>query len=177
MSFLNTSDFPFLKTLEEHWEEIRAEYDAMASQSTPWHEAIHNGKWDVIGFRSQGLDILENQRHAPITTAICDQLPGIYTYGFSIMKPGCEIQPHVGYTDAVLRGHLGLYSNAHAALKVGEETYTWTPGKIFVFDDTTLHSAWNRGETTRVILLFDFFRPLDEAAFNNELKRLHGATT
>ncbi|KAB2642727.1 MAG: aspartyl/asparaginyl beta-hydroxylase domain-containing protein [Verrucomicrobia bacterium] len=167
MSFLNTSHFPFLSTLEDHWKEIRSEYDAMAAQSIPWHEAIHNGKWDVIGFRFQGHDILENQRHAPITTSICDQIPGIFSYGFSIMKPGCEIKPHVGYTDAVLRAHLGLYSNPHAALQVGEEVCTWTPGKIFVFDDTTLHSAWNRGDSIRVILLFDFFRPVEEEEFSN----------
>jgi aspartyl/asparaginyl beta-hydroxylase (cupin superfamily) len=135
MSFLNTTDFPLLKTLEDHWEQIRTEYDAMASQSIPWYEPIHNGKWDVLGLRFQGQDFLENQQQAPITSSICNALPGIFSYGFSIMKPGCEIHPHVGYTDTVLRGHLGLYSNAHAALQVGEETKTWTPGKIFVFDD------------------------------------------
>jgi len=159
MSFFNASHFPFLRTLEDHWESIRGEYDAMASQSIPWHEAIHNGKWDVIGLRFEGMDILENQRHAPITSSLCDQIPGICTYGFSIMKPGCKIKPHVGYTNAVLRGHLGLYSNDHCVLQVGEESRTWIPGKTFVFDDTIRHAAWNDGESTRVILLFDFLRP------------------
>ncbi|HLB33114.1 MAG: hypothetical protein A3F67_07410 [Verrucomicrobia bacterium RIFCSPHIGHO2_12_FULL_41_10] len=156
MSFLNSNAFTFLYPLEDYWKEIRAEYDAMASSSVKWQEPIHNGKWDVIGFRFLDQDLPENKLRAPITSAICDSIPGIHTYGFSIMKPGCEIHPHVGYSNKVLRGHLGLYSNPHSALKVGEDIRGWKEGEVFVFDDTTLHSAWNRGETTRVILLFDF---------------------
>ncbi|MCX6957114.1 MAG: aspartyl/asparaginyl beta-hydroxylase domain-containing protein [Verrucomicrobiae bacterium] len=159
MSFLDTTNFPFLRPLEEHWKTIREEYDAMASQATQWHEPIHNGKWNVIGFRFQDQDLPENKIKAPFTSSLCDAIPRIHTYGFSIMESGCEIEPHVGYTNEVLRGHLGLYSNPTTALQVGEEARTWKEGKIFVFDDTTLHSAWNRGESKRVILLFDFHRP------------------
>ncbi|MEI6416693.1 MAG: aspartyl/asparaginyl beta-hydroxylase domain-containing protein [Verrucomicrobiota bacterium] len=159
MSFLDTTNFPFLRPLEEHWKTIREEYDTMASQATQWHEPIHNGKWNVIGFRFQDQDLPENKIKAPFTSSLCDAIPRIHTYGFSIMESGCEIEPHVGYTNEVLRGHLGLYSNPATALQVGEEARTWKEGEIFVFDDTTLHSAWNRGESKRVILLFDFYRP------------------
>lgn len=158
MSFLHTPDFPFLTPLEKQWPLIRAEYETLASGAVQWHEPIHNGKWNVIGFRFQDQDIPENKKKAPLTCKLCDAIPGIHTYGFSIMEPGCEIEPHVGYTNQVLRGHLGLYSNPNSALQVGEETRSWQEGKIFVFDDTTLHSAWNRGTTKRVILLFDFYR-------------------
>ena len=156
MSFIDPTDFKFIQPLEDHWKEIREEYDAMASSAVKWHEPIHNGKWDVIGFRFQGQDFPGNKLRAPITAAICDQIPTIHSYGFSILEPGCEIQPHIGYSNQILRGHLALYSNPLAALKVGEEIRPWTEGKAFIFDDTTLHSAWNRGETKRVILLFDF---------------------
>ncbi len=158
MSFLSISDFSFLRPLEEHWKGIRAEYDALASGAVQWHEPIHNGKWNVIGFRFQGQDFSENKSKAPLTASLCDAIPRIHTYGFSIMEPGCKIEPHVGYTNKVLRGHLALYSNPVAALQVGEEVRTWKEGEIFVFDDTTLHSAWNRGSSKRVILLFDFYR-------------------
>jgi len=158
MSFLSVTDFPFLRPLKEGWERIRAEYDVLASGAVQWHEPIHNGKWSVIGFRFQDQDLPKNKIKAPFTASLCDAIPGIHTYGFSIMEPGCEIEPHVGYTNAVLRGHLGLYFNADAALQVGEEIRTWKEGEIFVFDDTTLHSAWNRGPSKRVILLFDFYR-------------------
>ena len=156
MSFISATDFSFLQPLEHHWQQIREEYDAIASSSVKWHEPIHNGKWNVIGFRFQGEDILENQERALITSSLCAQIPGIHTYGFSIMEPGCEIHPHVGYTNEVLRGHLGLYCNPLAGLQVGNDVRSWKEGEVFIFDDTTLHSAWNRGKTQRVILLFDF---------------------
>lgn len=156
MSFISTAEISFLQPLKAHWQAIRAEYDGMAAASIQWPEPIHNGKWNVLGLCFQGKDMVENKKRAPLTSSLCEAIPGIQTYGFSIMEPGCEIQPHVGYTNQVLRGHLGLYSNPAAALKIGEEVCHWKEGEVFVFDDTILHSAWNRGTTTRVILLFDF---------------------
>jgi aspartate beta-hydroxylase len=32
-------------------------------------------------------------------------------------------------------------------------------GKAWVFDDTMEHEAWNRSDQTRVILLFEIWRP------------------
>jgi aspartate beta-hydroxylase len=35
----------------------------------------------------------------------------------------------------------------------------WVEGKAWVFDDTIEHEAWNSTGGTRVILLFDIWRP------------------
>ena len=35
----------------------------------------------------------------------------------------------------------------------------WVAGKAWVFDDTIEHEAWNSSDATRVILLFDIWRP------------------
>lgn len=158
MSYWNADLFEFLYPLSEHWEEIRNEYDRMDDLAKSWHEPIYNRGWNVIGFMFQGNHFPNQKKLAPVTSGILDSVPGIHTYGFSIMEPGCEIHPHVGYTSEVLRGHLALYCNPQASLKVGDEVKTWREGEVFVFDDTTLHSAWNRGKTNRVVLLFDFFK-------------------
>ena len=150
-------DFTFLESLEQSWEAILAEYRALQSQQVSWPEPIHNGLWHVIGLKFQNRE-LPHKAFAPVTSKLCEAIPGITTYGFSIMKPGCEITPHVGYTDAVLRGHLGLVTNPQSGISVAGQTRVWEPGKAFVFDDTMLHSAWNRGSQDRVILLFDFMR-------------------
>jgi beta-hydroxylase len=39
---------------------------------------------------------------------------------------------------------------------VGDQVQDWQEGKCLVFDDTTEHEAWNRGDRTRVVLLIDF---------------------
>ena len=158
MSFKNVEQFVFLNSLQAHWEEIREEYTRMDNLAQSWHEPIYNQGWNVIGFLFQGKPFPNNKKLAPVTSSVMDNIAGIHTYGFSIMEPGCEIHPHVGYTSEVLRGHLALYSNPDAALKVGDEIRNWNEGEVFVFDDTTLHSAWNRGDVNRVVLLFDFYK-------------------
>ena len=35
----------------------------------------------------------------------------------------------------------------------------WAEGRAWVFDDTIEHEAWNRSDRTRVILLFEVWRP------------------
>jgi len=57
------------------------------------------------------------------------------------MNPGCVIVPHVGYSDKELRIYLCLYSNPHAALKVGSEVGHWGEGELLMFDDSVPHSA------------------------------------
>jgi ornithine lipid ester-linked acyl 2-hydroxylase len=42
---------------------------------------------------------------------------------------------------------------------VADETRTWNEGQCLVFDDTSEHEAWNRGASTRVVLLLDFKAP------------------
>ena len=152
------SYYSFLKPLKDHWLYIRNEYELLKHSPTLWHEGIHNGGWYVIGLKFQGQDLPEKDK-APVTSALCDAIPGIQTYGFSIMKPGCEIHPHHGYTDEVYRAHLGLYTNPHSGLQVEDYVHIWRNGELFMFDDTKLHSAWNRGGTDRVILLIDFLKP------------------
>jgi ornithine lipid ester-linked acyl 2-hydroxylase len=36
----------------------------------------------------------------------------------------------------------------------------WKPGEIFVLDDTYEHEVWNDTKDERVILIFDFDRPM-----------------
>lgn len=87
-------------------------------------------------------------------------MPGLTTAGFSRLAPGTHIQPHVGYTSAVLRCHLGLVvPDEGCALRVGEDTRTWAEGRCVVFDDTVEHEAWNRSGSDRIVLLVDFLRP------------------
>jgi ornithine lipid ester-linked acyl 2-hydroxylase len=44
-------------------------------------------------------------------------------------------------------------------MTVAGETRTWIEGKCLVFDDTSVHEAWNKSDSDRLILLLDFLRP------------------
>lgn len=158
MSFIDPSDFPFLKPLSDNWEIIRSEYDAVSGQIIPWPETIHNGKWSVIGLKFQDRELPLNKL-APVTTKLCEEIPGISTYGFSIMHPGCIIHPHTGHSNSVLRCHLGLYTNPESTITVEKQTYSWKEGELMIFNDMLLHSTYNKGTVDRVVLLLDFYRP------------------
>lgn len=157
MSFLDPYLVDTLLPLAGHWETIRHEYDYIKDEAVKWPEPIHNGQWTVIGLRFKSQD-LGLQADAPVTTGLCKQIPGVVTFGFSIMQPGCIIEPHRGYTSEVLRIHLGIYVNSHAAIMVGGQTRMWEAGKLLMFDDTQTHSAWNRGSNERVVLLLDVMK-------------------
>lgn len=157
MSFFNPYQVRTLLPLASNWEAIKSEYDSIRNRATKWPEPIHNGQWSVIGLSFNGKG-LSTQSDAPVTTRLCKEVPGILTFGFSIMKPGCIIRPHRGYTNEVLRIHLGIYVNDRAAIRVDGITRKWEAGRLLMFDDTQIHSAWNQGGEERVILLLDVKR-------------------
>lgn len=177
--------FPFLKDLEAGWKDaleeldnlLYAEVEANVSYFHPWKETIYTGNWDVYSLYWQGKKDKKNCERCPKTTALVEAVPGMVSAGFSALAPNTHIEPHVGYTDEVLRCHLGLIvpkplldcdrrssppmDAGTCWLRVGEDIYNWTPGKAFVFDDTIEHEALNCGDRTRFILLIDFKKPFE----------------
>jgi len=156
--FYKSSDFPFILNLEKNWLLIEGELKAIHPQSfSAWPEKfLYDGKWNVFGFYAFGRKMLGNCALCPETTRLLEEIPGMKTAGFSFLTSGTVIKPHIGYSDSVLRCHLGLVIPEECALRVGTETRTWENGKCIVFDDKTEHEAWNMGSSDRTILLIDF---------------------
>lgn len=126
--------------------------------ATPWVEGyLHDGGWDVFGLIMAGK-VLDSSVCAPLTMAAIAKIPGVFIAGFSILRAGASIKPHVGYTKDVWRSHLPLIADGQAYLSVGDERHYWAEKQIMVFDDTARHSACNPGERDRAILMVDFFK-------------------
>lgn len=159
--FLDTRDFPFTELLESRWQEIRREFERLArEQLSAWPERdLYEGGWDVFGLWAMGRQLVDNCNACPLTAQAVETIPGMTTAGFSVLAPAARIRPHVGYTNSVLRCHLGIVVPDACGLQVGEEIRHWQEGKCFVFDDTVRHSAWNESDSTRIVLLIDFLRP------------------
>jgi beta-hydroxylase len=45
-------------------------------------------------------------------------------------------------------------------MQVDDCTVSWEPGKCLVFDDFFPHEVWNDTDEQRVVLIFDFERPM-----------------
>src|SRR3546814_7962020 len=85
-------------------------------------------------------------RTAPLfpSTPLFRSVPGRAPVAFfSALKPGTHIPPHNGATNTRLTVHMPLVIPPDCALRVGDETRTWEPGKLLMFDDTIRHEAWN----------------------------------
>lgn len=126
----------------------------------PWHEPLHHGGWEAAGLKWQGEMLPGWDSH--YAGALAAVAPSIVNCGYSLLLPGTEIIPHEGYTSDVVRMHLGLSVPAEGdcALIVGGERRPWEPGGILFFDDTVEHSAHNRTEVARMVLLLDLDRKL-----------------
>ena len=159
--YYDVSEFPFAADLTQDWMLVRSEFERLAPENLmPWPEEILYEKgWDVFGLYAFGVKLRSNCLRCPETTRLVEGIPGLRTAGFSILQPGTHIRPHVGYTNAVLRCHLGLVVPDGCAMRVGADVRTWREGGCLIFDDTTEHEVWHRGTTPRAILLLDFARP------------------
>lgn len=159
-------EFPFLAILAENHGKIRKEFNEITHKRVIWPEQyLHNGMWFAYGilFKDKWLP-----NACPNTTRLVHMIPTAYIAGFSILRPGCVIKPHEGYTNQVLRCHLGIQcpefkSPVQPLLTVGsgldKHEMEWEEGKLLVFDDTQTHSVRHPGKQERVVLICDFKRP------------------
>lgn len=167
-------NYPFLLPIQEAWEDILNEYktaltidskSGMASNGLvwPWPDRdLYNKGWKAIGLIYKGRDDYHYTKQVrelfPLTNSLVKSIPGVYIAGFSILEPKTRIYPHTGYTGEVLRSHLGLITPKGAWIEVAGEKVEWEQGKMFVFDDTVTHNAYNGSDDERVILMIDFYK-------------------
>ena len=78
---------------------------------------------------------------------------------FSKLSAGARIPPHHGMINTRLVCHLPLIVPPGCGFRVGGEMRQWEVGQLLIFDDTIEHEAWNDGDSDRVILIFDAWRP------------------
>jgi len=170
---LDSKHFPFLKTFTENWPAIHAEVKEILKHReaipvfqdvSPDQMRIAKGSnWRTFILFGFGEKLEKNCRQAPVTTRLLEAVPDLQTAWFSILGPGYHIPAHRGVTKGILRAHLGLIipkDTEKCRMRVGDTINVWRPGEIFVFDDTYEHEVWNDTTDERVILLFDFTRPM-----------------
>lgn len=172
-SVLNNIDFSFIPEIEKNWELIYSEMESILrfrKLIPAFHEVskdqstISKGnKWQTFGLFGFGNKFMKNCSFAPNTTKLLETIPNLQTAWFSIIPPGYHIPSHTGITKSIIRGHLGLKipKNKNACyMNVGGSRVHWEQGKILIFDDTYEHAVWNNTNEERIVLLFDFDRPM-----------------
>jgi aspartate beta-hydroxylase len=180
IQFYERSDFPWLDKLEAATADIRAELMAILQEESafkPYVEGdarlpqtehqgmLNNPSWSAFYLWKQGELVPQNAARCPKTlSALADApLAGVKNRSpsvmFSQLRPGARIPPHTGEVNTRLICHLPLIVPDNCSFRVGNETRRLVEGKAWVFDDTMEHEAWNGSDRTRVILLFEIWRP------------------
>lgn len=170
---LDSKHFPFLKDFTDNWQAIHAEVRQILKHRediplfhdvSPDQMRISQGaNWRTFILFGFGQKLQKNAKQAPFTTALLEKVPHLQTAWFSILGPNYHIPAHRGVTKGILRCHLGIIIPKDADncyLRVADKIKVWQPGEIFVFDDTYEHEVFNNTDEERVILLFDFDRPM-----------------
>ncbi len=171
--YIPNQHFPFLAEVEANWREIRAELEVILHdrERIPFFDKIspdqarisHSQKWRTFFLWGLGEEVTGNTARCPKTAAMLRKIPGLRSAWFSILGPSYRIKRHRGITKGVLRAHLGLIVPErwqHCRMLVDEQPVHWREGQCFVFDDSRTHRVSNGTDEERVILLFDFDRPM-----------------
>lgn len=139
--------------------------EASAERPRAANPLINDPSWGAYYFWRNGEVVAENAARCPTTMAALNlaPMPTIDKRSpialWSLLKPGTHIQPHHGLLNTRLICHIPLIVPGDCALRVGNETREWREGEALIFDDSFEHEAWNRSDQTRVILLFEIWRP------------------
>ncbi|MEM6971765.1 MAG: aspartyl/asparaginyl beta-hydroxylase domain-containing protein [Pseudomonadota bacterium] len=171
--FIDPAHFPFLKEFEEKADIITEEVRGILQHrdAIPGFEQISpdqyriavERQWKTFVLFGFGFALEKNCKSAPATAELLRRIPNIQTAWFSILAPGYHIPAHTGVTKGIVRAHLGLIiprEREKCRIRVDSEIRAWESGKVIMLDDTYEHEVWNETDEERVILLFDFDRPM-----------------
>lgn len=147
----------------------------------PNNHLLGDPSWGAYYLWQSGAPVTGQAERCPGTMAALESAPIPVIAGrspmalFSLLKPETHIAPHHGMLNTRLICHVPLIAPDGCSLRVGNETRQWRFGEALVFDDSFEHEAWNRGSETRVVLLFEIWRPEIGAAEREELTVLFEA--
>jgi aspartate beta-hydroxylase len=180
VQFHDRAAMPWFDAVEAATADIRAELEAVMDEpgafapyvqghaNRPRKEEmgmLNNPAWSAYYLWKNGEPVEANAARFPKTMQALHDAPLAHVPNrspsilFSLLRPGAHIPPHNGLVNTRFICHLPLIVPGRCRFRVGNETRDWVEGRGWAFDDSIEHEAWNASDETRVILLFDVWRP------------------
>jgi hypothetical protein len=178
--FFERDEFEWVEALEAETPAIKAELEALLAAGADFQPYVEDEpnrprrefhglhgdpSWTALYLWRHGRPVEEIAARCPNTMAALAKVPMSQISGqtpsvlFSRLTPGAHIPPHRGMLNCRLIGHLPLIVPDGCTLRVGNETRRWEEGRLLIFDDSFEHEAKNPSGETRIVLLFDIWRP------------------
>ncbi len=180
IQFYQRDQFPWIEALEQATPAIREELLAVMQEPAAFAPYVQgytnrphkqeagmrdNPDWSAFYLWKDGSVVEENAQRCPRTMQALADLPLAKVKNrspsvlFSLLRAGAHIPAHNGLVNTRLICHLPLIVPERCSFRVGNEVREWREGEAWLFDDSIEHEAWNHSDNTRVILLFDVWRP------------------
>lgn len=180
IQFYERGDFPWLDDVEAATDDVQSELALVLDEPgafAPYVQGhanrprkdemgmLNNPAWSAYYLWKNGEPVAENVARFPRTMHALRNAPLAHVPNrspsilFSLLRPGAHIPPHNGLVNTRLICHLPVVVPGRCRFRVGNDTREWARGKAWAFDDSIEHEAWNDSDRTRVILLFDVWRP------------------
>jgi beta-hydroxylase len=101
------------------------------------------------------------KQKCPRTVELIESMPEVHNAMFSVLLPKSKIFSHSGFSKAVLRYQMGIFTpnDDNCFINVNNQNYSWRDGEDIIFDDTFYHHVENNTDKVRVILFLDIERP------------------
>lgn len=176
--------YPWAKDLEDNWETVKAELEAVigltdeelkAKGSLSWMGAQYGAaeaygvEWKTLGLCDRGTWDHDNTRLFPNTCRLLrkSRVPVMEAF-FAKMPAQTQIQPHSDNTNFVLTAHLGLkVPEEKCWINVGDTRNDWKNGKVILMDTSYYHEAFNTADEDRYVLILRVWHPeLTEVEIN-----------
>ncbi len=181
VEFANPADFDWVNKLEALTDDIRKELLNVikvnegfnpylkGSENRPENDGgglKDNDDWSAYFIWEYGKKVEENAARCPTIVKFFEDYfatpegkgsaPSVL---FSKLSPHTRIPPHNGLFNTRYICHLPLIIPEKCGFRVGNDTREWEEGKVWIFDDSIEHEAWNESEEDRYILLFEVWKP------------------
>ncbi len=182
--FYDPRSFDWVAQIEARVPAMRAEVERLVAENKGFHPYVEGDanrpnrghallgdeRWSAFDLWRSGVEIEENARRCPAAMAALRSAPMPRITGrspmalFSQLQAKTHIPPHWGMLNTRLICHIPLIVPPACRLRVGNEVCKVKVGEAMIFDDTIEHEAWNDSDETRVVLLFEIWRPELDAA-------------
>lgn len=180
VQFFPENQFPWIGGLESQTANIRAEALALLQDDSSFRPYLEsdpnrprksqdgmtdNPNWGACYLINKGKVVSDIASRCPATMEALRQIPLATLPNrspsvlFSLLRAGAHIPPHSGLVNTRLICHLPVVVPPRCYFRVGNETRQWEAGKVWVFDDSIEHEAWNQSAEPRIVLLFEIWRP------------------
>lgn len=154
-----------LVLLQQQPQELQPYVQVNAQDPAQWKELNNSPQWSSFHFYKAGERLDSHCVQCPVTAGVIEKLPLVHTPShtpevfFSVLKPGTHIPPHHGLGNYKIAVHLPLVVPGDCAIRVGNETRTWSEGQCLIFDDSFQHEAWNKSSELRAVLILEIWNP------------------